>query len=267
MKDQYIKDLAKVCSRNKWVYGWQKSDAINIPYLVYFELPDCEQISFHSKTNFSYMPKYKGEWDKKEDATLNKIEHAITQHFYKELSERKQRLDTTKEKREATNKKLREKRYQEWVIKEAEREKREEEQRIQWEQERINKRLDSYSTDKMIRRYDEFMAVLSKKENAGLYVKIKYCDDGVFVSEDDITKPFNLFVWNVEDITLYEKRGHTNPKYYDEFIQIYKICENKENHNKINVYKDEYLREYEEKQIQKKQAIKIKNYYLKKMKH
>lgn len=83
-KKVLINELIEICKANNYVYGIQDTDNYSTNYIVYFELPNCEQISFHN--NFALedvcdLPHYDKEWDGKRNSTLPKLEQAITKSF------------------------------------------------------------------------------------------------------------------------------------------------------------------------------------------
>lgn len=83
-KHEYILKLIELCKSGGVKYGWQSSDVKNINSVVYFELPDMEQISFHTslaEKEKADIPKYKGEWDGKVMSTLGKIETTIVKVY------------------------------------------------------------------------------------------------------------------------------------------------------------------------------------------
>lgn len=77
-KEKNLKELAELSIENNWTFGKQKSDVRDTTYIIYFELPDCEQISFHTNLDCSAYPDYTSEWDGKTCSTIPKLEHAIT---------------------------------------------------------------------------------------------------------------------------------------------------------------------------------------------
>ena len=77
-KHLHIHELIILCQEQGWIYGKHKSDAFGVQWIVYFELPGCEQISFHANLDCE-CPDYAGQWDGKQHSTLNKLEAAITE--------------------------------------------------------------------------------------------------------------------------------------------------------------------------------------------
>jgi hypothetical protein len=74
-KTKFILDLCELFKEQGWTYGVQKSNVPPTTHVIYFEIPECEQISWHftpeKKDDF---PNYKGEWDKKQNSTIKKLE-------------------------------------------------------------------------------------------------------------------------------------------------------------------------------------------------
>lgn len=58
-------ELIKLFSDYNMIYGYQESDVDIVPTIIYFEIPNCEQISFHCSTSRKNVPKYIGKWDGK----------------------------------------------------------------------------------------------------------------------------------------------------------------------------------------------------------
>lgn len=83
-KYQLIKELISLCKNNNYIFGYEKSDTKYPNSIMYFELPDMEQISFHvdlSDDELKTYPQYAGTWDGQENATLRKIENAINARY------------------------------------------------------------------------------------------------------------------------------------------------------------------------------------------
>lgn len=74
-KTELILDLKKLFEIEKWIFGVQKSDIPGISHIIYFEIPECEQISWHfTPPKDMSFPDYLKEWDQKENSTLDKLE-------------------------------------------------------------------------------------------------------------------------------------------------------------------------------------------------
>ena len=74
-KYNYIIKLCELFEQQKWIYGIQNSDIKMISHVIYFEIPDCEQISWHiTLKEFSKFPIYKKDWDNKKNSTIKKLE-------------------------------------------------------------------------------------------------------------------------------------------------------------------------------------------------
>lgn len=81
-KENLIYELIDIFEYYKWNYGKQKSDVIPVNWMVFFEIPDCEQISWHTNLNNSNsIPDYKGKWDQKVNSTLSKLEQFIKNKY------------------------------------------------------------------------------------------------------------------------------------------------------------------------------------------
>lgn len=78
-KEQLLKELVSFCKENGYVYGSQETDDYSTSTILYFELPDETQISFHC--NGVEAKPYTKEWDKKRNSTLPKLQRYIVEHF------------------------------------------------------------------------------------------------------------------------------------------------------------------------------------------
>lgn len=76
-KSRLIEELAQLCEKEGWTYGQHKTGGWP-QHVVYFDLPGCEQISFHTTLkNPEAVPHYPKEWDGKRSSTLGKLEAAF----------------------------------------------------------------------------------------------------------------------------------------------------------------------------------------------
>lgn len=75
-KSEWIEKLCKLCAIEGWTFGKHKSDSFHTKHIVYFELPYCEQISFHTNLSIE-IPDYPKQWDGQTHSTLRKLEAAI----------------------------------------------------------------------------------------------------------------------------------------------------------------------------------------------
>ena len=75
-KTKLILDLCEIFKRQGWTYGVQKSNVPPTSHVIYFEISGCEQISWHftPERKDGSFPEYSGEWDKKPNSTLEKLE-------------------------------------------------------------------------------------------------------------------------------------------------------------------------------------------------
>lgn len=89
-KKNLIDELIEVCCENDIIYGYHKSDVSDTNHVIFFELPEMEQISFHCTfDSLEGIPEYKSEWDGKVNSTLGKIESSITKLYGKQIEEYK----------------------------------------------------------------------------------------------------------------------------------------------------------------------------------
>jgi hypothetical protein len=78
-------ELCKLFKESGWNYGIQKSEVPPTSHVIYFEIPNCEQISWHfTPENEEDFRQYKREWDKKPNSTLDKLE-VVTMKLLSEL--------------------------------------------------------------------------------------------------------------------------------------------------------------------------------------
>ena len=90
-KEQLISQLADLCLKENIVFGVQNINERDTNNIVYFELPNCEQISFHcniAKDALGKFPQYQKAWDNKVNSTLPKLEKAILQKYGNEIKEK-----------------------------------------------------------------------------------------------------------------------------------------------------------------------------------
>ena len=85
-KEECLRQLSDMCKRMSVVFGVHVSTAPAARYVVYYELPGCEQVSFHTNEPEAVnWPHYDGAWDGKKCSTLGKLESAIWQRYENEL--------------------------------------------------------------------------------------------------------------------------------------------------------------------------------------
>jgi len=74
-KYRLIIDLCELFKLQNWIYGIQKGQSHSTSHVIYFEIPGCKQISWHFTPEMNKVfPDYVGKWDKKENATIGKLE-------------------------------------------------------------------------------------------------------------------------------------------------------------------------------------------------
>lgn len=80
-KTEFLGLLIEKFQQNDWLCGHQyNTDNPNIPYIYFFELPICEQVSWHCEQKF-VINEYEKKWDGKINSTLDKIENAVETYF------------------------------------------------------------------------------------------------------------------------------------------------------------------------------------------
>lgn len=87
-KHKLIRELIGLCIDNDIIYGYQVCDDISTNAIIYFELPNMEQISFHDSMSKEEIEKwniYLKEWDGKKNSTLRKIEKTILEKYKNDL--------------------------------------------------------------------------------------------------------------------------------------------------------------------------------------
>lgn len=74
-KSEFIHELIELFRAELWTFGKQPS--LTRPrWIIYFEIPDCEQISFHTEL-LTEVPDYTKAWDGKRNSTFGKLEAAV----------------------------------------------------------------------------------------------------------------------------------------------------------------------------------------------
>ena len=68
-------------------FGYTNNEDAFPKHIIYFDLPGCEQISFHCNLKTEWVvPKYSGNWDGRIVSTLPKLERAIMNRYGEEIS-------------------------------------------------------------------------------------------------------------------------------------------------------------------------------------
>jgi hypothetical protein len=75
-KCEHIEALIEISRSHGWVFGVQPSDVPDTTHIIYFELPDVGQVSWHYSPR-GPLPVYAGQWDGQVGSTLPKLETAI----------------------------------------------------------------------------------------------------------------------------------------------------------------------------------------------
>lgn len=103
-----IDELISLCLENDFVCGYQDSNVRDTNFIIYFELPDMRQISFHSDIPnelFGKMKEYEKDWDGEVNSTIAKIECAIEKRYHDELVQYNEKVEIGAKKREEAKRK------------------------------------------------------------------------------------------------------------------------------------------------------------------
>lgn len=85
IKQKLILDLVSLFIEQGWSFGKQDNQGIETSNIIYFEVPNCGQISFHCNLPF-YIPEYVNEWiGRQDETTYSRLLRGIHQSFGKEL--------------------------------------------------------------------------------------------------------------------------------------------------------------------------------------
>lgn len=77
-KAKQIAKLIKLAQKNGWTYGTHQSDSTRTSHIIYFEIPGCEQLSYHyTPSKDIILPIYEKEWDQKRNSTIKKLSVAV----------------------------------------------------------------------------------------------------------------------------------------------------------------------------------------------
>lgn len=72
-KEALMLDLIALFQHQGWKFGVHKSDRPETSHIIYFEIPGCEQISWHYTHKGDPLPIYPKEWDGKLNSTFPKL--------------------------------------------------------------------------------------------------------------------------------------------------------------------------------------------------
>jgi len=105
-KEEQINQLLEICEDNGFNYGVRSSGDSYPPYIVYVDLPNTQQISYHTDVDKQFRNRiYKGEWDGKQASTLPKIQKSILLNFPEIVkeSDKKTKVQKIKKKKPQYN--------------------------------------------------------------------------------------------------------------------------------------------------------------------
>jgi hypothetical protein len=75
VKGELIDKLIDLFKEQNWTYGIQQANNYSCSHVIYFEIPDCEQLSWHFTLDKDVVyPTYEKEWDGLENSSLIKLE-------------------------------------------------------------------------------------------------------------------------------------------------------------------------------------------------
>jgi hypothetical protein len=81
-KHDLILELAELFGVEKWCFGKQNAKEFSTDHIMFFELPGCEQISWHcTLEKGNNFPGYSKPWDGKINSTLEKLLEGILKNF------------------------------------------------------------------------------------------------------------------------------------------------------------------------------------------
>lgn len=81
-KHDLILELAELFGDEKWCFGKQNAKEYSTNHIMFFELPGCEQISWHcTLEKGNNFPDYSKPWDGKINSTLEKLLEGILKNF------------------------------------------------------------------------------------------------------------------------------------------------------------------------------------------
>lgn len=97
-KEKLLKELIGLCcEKGNILFGYQYTDDdfAYINAVMYFNLPGCEQVSFHchlETADANTLPKFPNEWDGQKNSTLPKLEKAILAQYGEEIAGLKKKI-------------------------------------------------------------------------------------------------------------------------------------------------------------------------------
>lgn len=80
-KSELIFELVDLFDKNNWVYGIHKNKGRETNAIIFFEIPNTEQISFHIYLHSRNIQTYSKKWDGKENSTYPKLIDSVNSNF------------------------------------------------------------------------------------------------------------------------------------------------------------------------------------------
>ena len=206
-KYYFVTSALKLCMENQIKCGVTKnmSETCDISHIVYFDVPEAGQISFHM--NFideeaSRYPEYTNEWDGLDNSTFDKLREGICKLFLDKFDS-----DTIEYivENKKTIMRVHKKKFAEYIeavdiqkhrakLRRQEREKARREKRdekLKKRRDKIQDILDTVNTPEAIKEFlSSFKGYAQRKNYIMKYIAIKYDDNGMFRTEYD-SRRFN----------------------------------------------------------------------------
>lgn len=82
-KERLLIELVTLCKHWNYTHGTRYEDGTNV---LYFDLPHCEQLSWHIRQFELSVPPYAKKWDGQRDATFSKIVACVARVYPEILS-------------------------------------------------------------------------------------------------------------------------------------------------------------------------------------
>lgn len=79
-KSANIEVLIKIGESQGWTFGIRPSDVKHTTHIIYFDIPEVGQLSWHYSPKVS-LPLYPGQWDGNSESMLSKLDVAVSAIF------------------------------------------------------------------------------------------------------------------------------------------------------------------------------------------
>lgn len=81
-KEKMLDELSQIFRKYGLTFGYQPTENFSTRFILYFDLPTGEQISFHTNKIDPSWPIYKKEWDGQRLSTMRKLNKGISDFFH-----------------------------------------------------------------------------------------------------------------------------------------------------------------------------------------